>query len=204
YFEAYNHDHVHLVDLSQTPIERLTETGIQTTADHYDLDVIVYATGFDAITGGYDRIDIRGVGGQSLADKWSDSPSTYFGVLASGFPNMFMVAGPQSVSGSSNFPRAIETGVDWVTGLLEHTMGEGGTRVEAQPDAEKRWVDEVVDAHERMLFRRSKGWFTGYNSNVAGHEEGKIRYQAFFGGAPRYTAVIEECVANGYSGITID
>lgn len=203
YFEAFNRDNVHLVSLAETPIERITADGIQTTAGHHDLDVIVYATGFDAITGGYDRIDIRGVDGQTLADKWHDSPSTYFGVLTHGFPNMFMVAGPQSVSGSTNFPRAIETGVDWLTGLLEHVIDSGSTRVEAQPEAEKEWVEKVVRAHERMLFRRSKGWFTGYNSNVAGHQEGTVRYVAYFGGAPRYRDLIDEVAADGYRGIDL-
>ncbi len=201
YFEAYNRDNVHLVDITETPIERMTETGVQTTSDHYDLDVLIYATGFDAITGGYDRIEIRGVDGRTLGDKWRDGPSTYLGVLSHGFPNLLMVAGPQSVSGSTNFPRAIETGVDWVTGLLEHVLDEGHTRVEATEDAEAQWVAEVVRAHERMLFRRSKGWFTGYNANVAGHEEGKVRYQAYFGGAPRYTEKINQVTASDYDTI---
>ena len=203
YFEAYNRDNVHLVDITETPIERMTPAGIQTTAAHYDLDLIVYATGFDAITGGYDRIEIRGVDGQTLGDKWRDGPSTYLGVLSHGFPNLFMVAGPQSVSGSTNFPRAIETGVDWVTGLLEHVLDGGYTRVEADREAEEEWVAEVVRAHERMLFRRSKGWFTGYNANVAGHEEGKVRYQAYFGGAPRYSERIEQVTASGYPTIDL-
>ena len=203
YFEAYNRDNVHLVDITETPIERVTETGIQTAAEHFDLDVVVYATGFDAITGGYDRIEIRGVDDRALGDKWRDGPSTYLGVLSKGFPNLFMVAGPQSVSGSTNFPRAIETGVDWVTGLLEHVLDEGHTRVEATEEAEAEWVAEVVRAHERMLFRRSKGWFTGYNANVAGHEEGKVRYQAYFGGAPRYTEKIDQVTASGYDTIDL-
>ncbi len=203
YFEAYNRDNVHLVDLSETPIERFTPTGIQTTDAHHDLDLIVFATGFDAITGGYDRIEIRGVDGQTLADKWRDSPSTYLGVLTHGFPNMFMVAGPQSVSGSTNFPRAIETGVDWLTALLEHAIDRGCTRIEARLEAEEEWVEEVVRAHERLLLRNSKGWFTGYNSNVAGHREGTVRYQAYFGGAPQYAAKVDEVAAGGYVGIDL-
>ena len=201
YFEAYNRDNVHLVDITESPIERITADGIQTAAGHHDLDVIVYATGFNAITGGYDQIDIRGVDGVMLGEKWRDGPSTYLGVLSSGFPNLFMVAGPQSVSGSTNFPRAIETGVDWVTALLEHALDNDHSRVEATEQAEKAWVEEVIRAHERMLFRRSKGWFTGYNANVAGHEEGKIRYQAYFGGSPRYVERIEEVAASGYADI---
>ena len=203
YFEAYNRDNVHLVSLADAPIERITANGIQTAAEHHDLDVIVYATGFDAITGGYDRIDIRGVDGQTLADKWSESPRTHLGALTHGFPNMLMVAGPQSVSGSTNFPRAIEIGVDWLTDLLVHAREQGATRIEARIEAEQHWVEEVVRAHEKMLFRRSKGWFTGYNSNVAGHQEGKIRYQAYFGGSPKYVAIIDQAAADGYPGVEL-
>ena len=203
YFEAYNRPNVELIDLRETPIERFTSSGIQTSGAHYDLDLIVYATGFDAITGAYDRLEIRGVDGASLAEQWRQGPSTYVGVLSHGFPNLLMVAGPQSVSGSTNFPRAIETGVDWVTALVSHALEHGHSRVEAELEAEREWVDEVIRAHERMLFRRSKGWFTGYNSNVAGHEEGNVRYQAYFGGAPRYRAKVDEIAANGYQGIEL-
>ncbi|MCL4146123.1 UNVERIFIED_CONTAM: hypothetical protein GTU68_044124, partial [Idotea baltica] len=156
YFEAYNRDNVHLVDVTATPIERVTTNGLQTTEGEFDLDLIIFATGFDAITGGYDLIDIRGVDGQTLADKWRESPSTYLGALCNGFPNMFMVAGPQSVSGSTNFPRAIETGVDWQTALIEHVRAEGKTRVEAEPEAEEAWVAEVVRAYDRLLLRRMR------------------------------------------------
>lgn len=203
YFEVYNRDNVRLVDVTATPIQRMTSTGIQTTEADHELDVIVYATGFDAITGGYDRIDIRGVGGQTLADKWRESPSTYLGVLTCGFPNMLMVAGPQSVSGSTNFPRAIETGVDWVTDLVSHALDNDVSRIEATPEAEEAWVDEVARAHERLLLRKSKGWFTGYNSNVDGHTEGKVRYQAYFGGAPQYAEKVAEVAAAGYPGIAL-
>ena len=203
YFEAYNLPNVELVDLRETPIERFTSAGIQTSGAHYDLDLIVYATGFDAITGAYDRVDIRGVDGTSLAEQWRDGPSTYLGVLSHGFPNLLMVAGPQSVSGSTNFPRAIETGVDWVTELVAYALEHGHSRVEAEAEAQQDWVAEVIRAHERMLFRRSKGWFTGYNSNVAGHEEGSVRYQAYFGGAPRYRSKIDDVAASGYQGITL-
>lgn len=201
YFEAYNRDNVHLVDITEAPIERITAEGIQTKAAHYDLDLIVYATGFDAITGGFDRIDIRGVGGRSLRDKWRDGPSTYLGLLTHDFPNMIMVAGPQSVSGSTNFPRAIEGGVDWVTGLLQHALDNGHTRLEADAEAEREWGKEVARAQEKILLRSSKGWFTGYNSNVEGHQEGKFRYQAYFGGSPRYTALVTQVAADGYPRI---
>lgn len=201
YFEAYNRPNVALVDITASPIERITPTGIQTAEGHHELDLIVYATGFDAITGGYDRIEISGVDGQRLADKWVDGPCTYLGLLASGFPNLFMIAGPQSVSGSTNFPRAIQNGVDWVTDLLMHAESNGHTRIEAQLAAEAAWVDEVASRYDGMLLRRGQGWFTGYNSNVSGHEAGTVRYQAYFGGARRYGARLEEAVAGGYPDI---
>ncbi|WP_419931896.1 flavin-containing monooxygenase [Candidatus Poriferisodalis sp.] len=204
YFEAYNLPNVELIDLRETPIERFTPAGIQTSGTHYDLDLIVYATGFDAITGAYDRVQIHGVDGTSLSEQWRDGPSTYIGVLSHGFPNLLMVAGPQSVSGSTNFPRAIETGVEWVTDLVAYALDHGYSRIEADAEAEQDWVAEVIRAHERMLFRRSKGWFTGYNSNVAGHEEGRVRYQAYFGGAPRYRAKIDAIAADDYRGITLE
>ncbi len=205
YFEAYNRDHVHLVDVTATPIEAVDATGI-VTADgaHHDLDVIVYATGFDAISGAYDRIDIRGVEGRRLQEDWVESPRTYLGLMSHGYPNLLMVAGPQSVSGSTNFPRAIEKGVEFVTGLLEHARDTDTTRIEVDPDAEAAWGEEVVRFHEGLLLRRSKGWFTGYNSNVAGHHEGKIRYQAYFGGAPRYNARLQSVVAGGYEGFALE
>ncbi|MGE0622050.1 MAG: flavin-containing monooxygenase [Pseudomonadales bacterium] len=201
YFEAYNRDNVRLVSLSETPIERFTARGIQTSDAHHELDLIVYATGFDAITGAFDHLDIRGVGGRSLSDKWRNGPITYLGVLTHGFPNLLMVAGPQSVSGSTNFPRAIETGVEWVTELLDHARERGITRLEVQPDAESEWGEEVRASYERLLLRRSRGWFTGYNSNVAGHEAGTVRYQAYFGGGPRYRGILEQAIAEGYPRI---
>ncbi len=203
YFEAYNRDNVTLVDISEAPIECITADGIQTTDALHELDIIVYATGFDAITGGYDRVNIVGSVGMTLWENWRDSAITYLGVFSHGFPNLLMVAGPQSVSGSTNFPRAIETGVDWVTDLLRHALESGHTRLEASQEAEAEWVEEVVRAHERMLFRRSKGWFTGYNANVDGHQEGKIRYQAYFGGVPRYVQTIDQVAAGGYAQIDL-
>jgi len=204
YFEAYNRDNVHLVDLSETPVERFTPKGIQTAAEHYDLDLMVFATGFDAMTGAWDKIEIRGVGGMTLADKWRDGPSTYYGLMTHGFPNLLMVAGPQSISGSTNFPRAIESGVDWLTAFIEHIRHEGVTRFEAVQEAEKEWVEEVIASQERMLMRRSRGWFTGYNANVEGHGEGTVRYLSYWGGAPQYNKIVRRVADQGYPGVQLD
>jgi cation diffusion facilitator CzcD-associated flavoprotein CzcO len=203
YFEAYNRDNVRLVDIRETPIERITPAGIQTTDEHFELDLIVYATGFDAITGGFDQMDIHGVAGRTLNDKWQNGPSTCLGLMSHGFPNLLMVASPQSVSGSTNFPRAIEGAVNWVTELLKYAYSKGYTRLEAREEAEQELVEQVVSVHEKMLARRSQGWFTGYNSNVAGHEAGTVRYQAYFGGGPKYRSIIEQAAADAYPQLDI-
>ena len=201
YFEAYNRPNVHLVDISETPIERVTETGIRTSGGDFPFDVIVYATGFDAITGAFDRIDITGVGGGKLRDKWRDGPITYLGLMVHDFPNLLMLAGPQSGSSTSNFPRGIEFGVDWVSELLAHCRQINARRIDASEKAETEWNDHVIDMYARMLLRKGKGWFTGYNSNVEGHEEGTIRYGVYNGGAPKYHGTLADEASAGYPGI---
>jgi cation diffusion facilitator CzcD-associated flavoprotein CzcO len=201
YFEAYNRDNVHLVDITETPIERVTETGLRTTGRDYDFDIIIYATGFDAITGPFDRIEIQGVDGAKLRDKWSEGPSTFLGMLVHGFPNLLMPAGPQSGSASTNYPRGIETGVTWCTKLLEYMWDHGYTRAEPTLEAQERWTAHVTRMYSAMLMRKAKSWFTGYNSNVAGHEHGKIRYLVYNGGAPKYVGRINEVAEKGYEGI---
>ncbi len=202
YYEAYNRDNVRLIDIQETPIERITPTGVRTSAGEYEFDVIVYATGFDAITGSFDRIDIRGVGGQRLRDKWADGPVTFLGMQINGFPNLITVAGPQSGSASTNFPRGIEIGVDWVTKLLDYVWKHGYTRVDATPEAEERWTGHVKKMYSTMLMRKAKGWFTGYNSNVDGHEHGKVRYLVYNGGAPKFYTTITQIAEEDFQGMT--
>ena len=204
YFEAYNRPNVHLCDASDAAIERITPTGVQTISGHHELDVIVYATGFDAITGALGRIDIRGVDGQSLQDLWEDSPSTYLGALVCGFPNLLMVGGPQSVSGSTNYPRALETAVDWISELLASVLRNGHTRLEVSAEGQRWWTQEVEEAQSRMPFgHSSKSWFTGYNSNLEGHGEGEIRHQAYWGGAPRFRTFLEAAAKADYPHIDL-
>ena len=201
YYETYNKPNVHLVDISETPIECVTRAGIRTSERDYDFDIIVYATGFDAITGSYDRIDIEGVGGEKLRDKWADGPITFLGMQIHGFPNFVTIAGPQSGSASTNYPRGIEVGVDWATGLLEYAWQHGYTRFEATHDAEQQWSDHVAQMYQMVLMRKAKGWFTGYNSNVPGHEYGRVRYFVYNGGAPKFKSTITEVADQGYRGI---
>lgn len=199
YYEAYNRDNVHLVDASETPIEEITPKGIRTSEREYEFDLIVYATGFDAFTGAFDRIDITGVGGQKLRDKWADGPITYLGLFVHGFPNMIMLAGPQLAA--TNFPRAIETAIDWATPLLEYVWENGYSRLEATAEAEQEWYDHVAEMYEGLLLRKAKSWITGYNSNLEGHEYGKMRYNIYNGGGPKYSKIIKEVADSDYKGI---
>ncbi len=201
YFEAYNRDNVHLVDISETPLVRVTATGLRTTARDYEFDIIVYATGFDAITGAYDQIDIRGLDGARLADLWKHGPSTFLGMLVHGFPNLLMPTGPQSASASTNFPRGIENGVNWCTDLMRYAWDRGVTRFEATRADQERWTAHVVKMYEMMLLRKAKGWFTGYNSNVAGHEAGTVRHIVYNGGTPKFVSIIKDVAARGYPEI---
>ena len=201
YFEAYNRDNVKLVDITETPIERITATGIQTSTTDHDLDLIIYATGFDAVTGAYDHINIRGVEGKLLADKWRDGPTTYFGTMTHDYPNLLMVGGPQSGSGGSNFPRAIEVSVDVVTGILQHAFANGCTRLEADEEAELSWVEQVKASYQKLLLRNGKGWFLSYNSNIKGHETVKNRYPSYWGGGARYNKLLREAMSDNYRGI---
>ena len=202
YYEAFNRDNVHLVDLNETAIEEVTERGLRTTEAEYEVDVIVYATGFDAMTGAFDRIDFIGVDGQKLREKWSDDPVTYLGLQISGFPNLIMLAGPQAGSGFTNFGRGVEETGDWTTALLAYAKEHGYTRIEATPEAEVAWGDHVKDMYDLVLLGRTKSWFTGYNSNVEGHD--KPRHVVYNGGAPRYRKRLAEVVANGYEGFRLD
>jgi cation diffusion facilitator CzcD-associated flavoprotein CzcO len=201
YYEAYNRENVKLINATETPIVRITPKGIQTTEQEFEFDLIIYATGFDSFTGSYDRIDIRGVGGQRLSDKWTDGPVTYLGTHVSGFPNMFMLAGPQSASAASNFPPSIEACVGWASKFIEHLESNGITRAEAREEAESLWTSEIKTSYEGTSFAKAKSWFTGYNSNVDGHD--RLRHVMFLGGGPAYRAKLAEVAENSYEGFDL-
>jgi cation diffusion facilitator CzcD-associated flavoprotein CzcO len=204
YYEAYNRDNVHLVDLRDTPIEKVTPAGIATTDQHYDLDIIVYATGFDAVTGAFDRVGITGTGGATLRDLWKDGPQTYLGLFVHGFPNLIAVGGPQGGgSGSVNFPRAIEQQTDWAADLLEHMRKTGLRRFEATPEAQAEWFAHVVEMNQLMLLRNARSWFTGYNSNVPGHDNGAPRYLLYNGGAYKYRTTLRQVAESGYAAMEL-
>jgi cation diffusion facilitator CzcD-associated flavoprotein CzcO len=201
YYEAYNLPHVQLVDTRATPIERVTETGIRTSDADHAFDMIIYATGFDAITGAFDRIEFRGTGGQRLKDHWADGPKTYLGLMSAGFPNMLTIVGPHNASTRCNIPRCIEQNVDWVTGLMRTARDRRITRFDATPEAEAEWSRHIEELADGMLYTQIDSWATGINSNVEGRNVRRIlQYQ---GGAPAYRARCDEVAAKGYAGMVL-
>ena len=199
YYEAYNQDNVRLVDLLDTPIQRITPNGIQTSDAEYAFDIIVYATGFDAITGSFDRIDIRGVDGQRLKDRWQHGPETYLGVMVNGFPNMMMLIGPHTALG--NIPRSIEYNVDWVTGLMRHARDHDVTRVDATVAGVTTWTDHVKALGVGLLSNEVDSWMTGVNRNVEGKQVRIVN--RYSGSAPAYRARCDEVAVNGYRELAL-
>jgi cation diffusion facilitator CzcD-associated flavoprotein CzcO len=171
---------------------------VRTSDAEYEVDMVVYATGFDAITGAFDRIDIRGRGGRPLREKWADGPRTYLGLQIEGFPNLFTLVGPHNAATFCNIPRCIEQNVDWVTALLGAMRERGHTYVEATLDAERDWTQHVHDTGRRMLFTQVDSWMMGINSNVANKQ--KRTFIVYAGGAPKYREKCDEVAAAGYVG----
>jgi cation diffusion facilitator CzcD-associated flavoprotein CzcO len=199
YYEAYNQSNVTLVDLNETPFSHISETSIVTQAADYEVDLIVYATGFDAVTGSFDRIDIRGLGGEALKDKWADGPETFLGVHSSGFPNFFMPGGPLASVG--NFTPALEYSVDWIADLLDFMDDRGFDYVDADRDAELAWTNLVREGQAKLLMGGVKSWFTGVNTNVKGRD--KPRVVLYVGSAKAYREKCDE-VKRGYKEFEFD
>ncbi len=194
YYEVYNQPNVELVSILETPIERITRTGVRTTDREFELDLIVYATGFDAITGSLDRIDIRGRGGQRLKDRWKGGPATFMGVMVDGFPNLFMVMGPHTALG--NIPRSVEYNVEWIRDLLGYLERRGLGVADARPDAVEEWTEFVKKKGEGLLANEVDSWMTGVNMNVEGKQTRIIaRYS---GTAPEYREWCDRVAAGGY------
>jgi cation diffusion facilitator CzcD-associated flavoprotein CzcO len=201
YYEVYNQPNVELVDLRETPIERITATGIKTSDQERAFDMIIFATGFDAITGSFDRIDIRGRGGKRLREKWAEGPQTYLGLQVEGFPNMLTLVGPHNAATFCNLPRCIEQNVEWVSDLLRAMRERGLTRVEATAPAEAAWTAHVHETAARLLLMQVDSWMTGVNKNVAGRQ--KRTFMAYAGGAPKYRQKCDEVAAGGYEGFVL-
>jgi len=200
YYEVYNQDNVELVDVNENPIVRITETGITTADGDYDLDIIIYATGFDAVVGALSRIDIRGVDGKQLKEKWAEGPRTYLGLQTNGFPNFFTVVGPHNAATFCNIPRCIEQNVEWITDAVRHMRENGCETMEASVEAENEWTRHVYDAAQETLFPTVDSWFMNVNRNLP---EKKKTFLLYAGGGPYYREKCEHVAANSYEGFEL-
>jgi cyclohexanone monooxygenase len=198
YYETYNRDNVTLVDVKNDPIVEITETGLSTGKQRFELDAIVFATGFDAMTGALREIDVRTSEGAVLREHWHGGPLTYLGLMVAGFPNMFVVTGPGSPGVKTQMIASIEQHVDWIADALAHLRHHGLDRIEASAEAEKNWVDHVNAVADSTLYPLANSWYVGANI------PGKPRvFMPYVGGFDRYKKRCDEVAAKGYEGFTL-
>ena len=198
YFETFNRPNVRLVDVRSEPIEMITPRGLRQGGEEFVFDAIVFATGFDAMTGTLDRIDIRGRDGRLLRDEWADGPRTYLGMMSAGFPNLFMITGPQSPSVLSNMMVSIEQHVDWMSDCIAHVLGNEHDSIEATPEAQEAWIAHNEEVAHKTLYPRAASWYMGANI------PGKPRvFLPYIGGVGRYREKCAEIAANGYMGFRL-
>ena len=198
YYETFNRPNVHLVDLRDTPIERITPDGIRTTGADYPLDVIVYATGFDALTGPLEAVGLQGRQGRSLTEAWAQGPRTYLGLAVPGFPNLFTITGPGSPSVLSNMPVSIEQHVEWISDCLAYLRAHDVATIEARPEAMELWSDHVQEVAHRTLYPKAASWYMGANI------PGKPRlFLPYIGGVGNYRDKCADIAAAGYEGFEL-
>ncbi|MFZ5720164.1 MAG: flavin-containing monooxygenase [Pseudomonadota bacterium] len=198
YYDVFNQDNVRLVDLKANPILEITPSGVRTADGDYDLDILVLATGFDAVTGGLTQIDIRGVDGVTLKDKWAQGVRTHLGMASAGFPNLLFLYGPQSPSGFCNGPTCAELQGDWVVEFLKHMRDTGVSRFEATATAEQTWKEHVEAVGAMTLFPLADSWYMG--ANIPGKPRELLNYP---GGVPMYLQMCQASAANGYEGFLL-
>ncbi|MBT4354871.1 MAG: NAD(P)/FAD-dependent oxidoreductase [Rhodospirillaceae bacterium] len=199
YYEVYNQPHVKLISMLEDPIEKITETGIKTSLNEFEFDVIIYATGFDAVTGAFNRIDIRDGDGVPLESKWTKGPRTFIGMMVDDFPNMFMIMGPHAALG--NNPRSIEYNVEWISNIIDFIRDKNLTTAEAPITAVDDWHEFVSTKAEGLLSNEVDSWMTGINLNVKGKQTRTIvRYT---GTAPEYRARCDEVAKNNFEELTL-
>ncbi|WP_439544666.1 flavin-containing monooxygenase [Sandarakinorhabdus sp.] len=198
YYATYNRDNVSLVDLRADPLVRFTATGIQTQNAAHDFDAVVLATGFDAMTGAIERIDIRGVGGETIQDHWAAGPETYLGLMVAGFPNMFLITGPGSPSVLTNMINSIEQHVEYVADIIAALNASQAGRIEASLEAEKLWTDHCDQTAAMTLLPQANSWYMG--ANVPGKPR---RFMAYAGGLHHYTDTCNAVRDKGWEGFVI-
>lgn len=193
YFEMFNRDNVTLVDVKEAPIEAFTEKGLRTASGEYELDIIVTATGFDAITGALARIDVTGAGGRKLADKWAEGPTSWLGAMVAGFPNFFMIHGPMTPAAQAQMITSGEWQVDWTARLIEDLEANGQTRIDTTEAAEGEWSAEVNGAADYTLHNKAESWYNA--KNIAGKKGG---FMIYIGGFDRFRKLSEDAAASGH------
>ncbi|KAF6805658.1 phenylacetone monooxygenase, partial [Colletotrichum plurivorum] len=199
YYEAFNRPNVRLVDLTEDPIDRITPKGIKTKEQDFEFDVIIYATGFDAVTGSFRAVDFQGVGGTQLHDVWSEGIQTFLGLTVKDFPNMFMIMGPHQMFG--NIPRSIEYAVEWVADFIQYARDHNITSVEATDEGMRLWTEHVWKCGEGLLANEVDSWMTGVNKNLA-HKQ-KRSMTRYNGPAPGYRKRCDEVKARQYSDFVL-
>ncbi|WP_313091268.1 flavin-containing monooxygenase [Chryseobacterium flavum] len=198
YYQTFNRENVDIVDVNQEPITEFYENGIRTTERDYEYDVIVCATGFDAMTGAINKIDIAGKQGEILKEKWSQGPRTYLGLMSNNFPNMFMIAGAGSPSVFCNMVLAIEQHVEWVSQCIQYMKAANKLTIEPELAEEDKWVQHCIDVAKPLFVSRGDSWYVGANV------PGKPRvFMAYIAGMPNYIAKCEEVVKNNYAGFIL-
>ncbi|GED62562.1 flavin-containing monooxygenase [Lysinibacillus fusiformis] len=200
YFETYNRDNVLLVDVKESPILEITETGVQTASDHFELDIIIFATGYDGMTGPLFKIDIRGRNGVTLKDKWENGASvqTYLGLATASFPNLFMITGPESPSVLVNMPIAIEQHVEWIAQCIDYLREHDIDVMETNAEAEQAWSKHCREIANETLYVKGDSWYTG--ANIAGKPRSFLIY---LGGFDYYTKRCQEVAQNNYEGFQL-
>lgn len=198
YYETYNLPHVKLVDVSENPVERITAKGVVAHGEETEVDAIVFATGFDAMTGALNRIDIRGRGGRALKEQWAEGPKSYLGLAVAGYPNLFTVTGPGSPSVFTNMLPSIEQHVEWIVRAINDMRARGVTEIEAEDAAQEAWVEHSNECAAATLRSKVASWYVG--ANIEGKPQA---FMPYIGGFPRYVEKCEEVVAKGYDGFRL-
>jgi cyclohexanone monooxygenase len=198
YFVTFNRPNVTLVDIKSNPIEAILPNAVRAGDKDYEVDALVLATGFDAMTGSVAKIDIRGRNGQTLNQKWAEGPKTYLGLMSAGFPNLFIITGPGSPSVLSNMIVSIEQHVDWITDCLAWMRGRDLATMEANKDAEDNWVDHVNEVAHTTLYPQANSWYMG--ANIPGKPQ---IFMPYIGGVAIYRQTCNDVAAKGYEGFTM-
>jgi cyclohexanone monooxygenase len=198
YFATFNRPNVTLVDIRSNPIEEITANAVRTGGKDYEVDALVLATGFDAMTGSVAKIDIRGRDGQTLNGKWAEGPKTYLGLMSAGFPNLFIITGPGSPSVLSNMIVSIEQHVDWITDCIAYMRAQGFDAMEAKSDAEEKWVAHVNEVAQTTLYPQANSWYMG--ANIPGKPQ---IFMPYIGGVGVYRQICNDVAARGYEGFAM-